>query len=76
MHCGGSVGHIFKEIDMAQDLKKRGVLRGALDALIEARSRQAERYVNGFMMILGDEALEKRGIDRQTLLKRSSSYPF
>jgi hypothetical protein len=54
---------------------KRGFFRGALDSLIEARSRQATHYVNGALLMLDDETLAAHGYDRETL-KKSARAPY
>lgn len=54
----------------------RGIIRSAFDAIVEARSRQAERYVNGALMMMDDQTLKSHGIERSDLAKRSSAYPF
>lgn len=48
---------------------KRGFFRNALDNLIEARSRQATRYVNGALLMLDDETLAANGYNRAELAK-------
>ena len=53
---------------------KRGYLMGAVDALIAARQRQAERYVNGALLTLSDETLKAYGYDREELRRKSVSY--
>ena len=53
----------------------RGFFRGAMDALIEARTRQASRYVNGALLMLDDKTLAENGYNREELrLKGGSSY--
>lgn len=47
----------------------RSFLRNAFDALIEARSRQASRYVNGALLMLDDETLKAQGYSREALNK-------
>ncbi|WP_173932091.1 hypothetical protein [Chelativorans sp. Marseille-P2723] len=44
---------------------KRGFFRNAVKALIEARERQAQRYVNRALQMLDKETLEARGIKRK-----------
>jgi hypothetical protein len=56
---------------------RRGFFRGALDAMIEARTRQASRYVNGALLMLDDETLAKQGLSRETLRRNGyTSYIF
>ncbi len=54
---------------MARNTAGRGFFRGAMDAIIEARSRQASRYVNGALLMLDDETLSKSGYSRKELTK-------
>ncbi|WP_306117737.1 MULTISPECIES: hypothetical protein [unclassified Roseitalea] len=56
---------------------RRNVFRNALDAVVEARSRQAASYVNGALLMLDDETLRAHGYSRDALKKRArSAYPF
>lgn len=52
---------------------KRGFLRNAFDAMIAARQREANRYVNGVLLMLDDEALKARGYDRAELNRSSKA---
>jgi hypothetical protein len=54
----------------------RGFFRGALDALIEARSKQASRYVNGALLMLDDETLAANGYNRNELKRRGASTSY
>jgi len=45
---------------MAQNAE-RGFFRGAMDALVEARARQANRYVANALRILDGEAVRRGG---------------
>lgn len=55
----------------------RGFFRGAVDALVEARTRQVSRYVNSALLMLDDETLRKSGYDRNELEKRGGvNYMF
>ena len=38
---------------------KNGFFRSALEALVQARQREAERYVNGVLLSLDDETAEE-----------------
>jgi len=60
---------------MAHKNERRGIIRTAFDALIEARTRQAERYVNCALMMLDEDTLKSRGIDSNDLARRSLAYP-
>ncbi len=51
----------------------RGFFRGALDALIEARARQANRYVNGALLSLDDKTLAANGYSRAELVRKGAS---
>ncbi|MBO6716824.1 MAG: hypothetical protein JJ913_02580 [Rhizobiaceae bacterium] len=45
----------------------RGFFRRAFDAMVEAREKQAQRYVNGALMMLDDETLRTHGVSRDQL---------
>ena len=52
-------------------------LRAAFTAIIEARSRQAQAYVNSALLALDDETLTSYGYSREQLKRRpTGSYPF
>lgn len=53
--------------------RKAGFFRGALDALIEARAKQANRYVNGALLMLDDKTLAANGYDRRELQARGAA---
>lgn len=46
---------------------RRGFFRTAFDAMITAREKQAQRYVNGALMMLDDETLKAHGYTRDQL---------
>lgn len=51
--------------------------RTFLEGLIEARQRQANRYVNGYLATLGTDTLTNAGLDRKTLRKSGSTvFPY
>ncbi|AZO02317.1 hypothetical protein EOA27_07980 [Mesorhizobium sp. M2A.F.Ca.ET.037.01.1.1] len=52
---------------------RRGFFRNAMSALIEARRREATRYVNGALLCLDDETLNANGYDREELKKAANS---
>ena len=54
---------------------KKGFFGHALDALIEARSRQVAGYVNGTLLLLDDETLKAHGYSRDELKKRPHATP-
>lgn len=54
---------------------RKGLLRGVLDAMVEARSRQAAKYVNSYLLMLDDETLKAHGYDRDALKKRRHQTP-
>ena len=58
---------------MAQG-SKSGFFRSAFDSLVEARSRQVSRYVNGALLLLDDETLKAHGYDREELRRRGGAY--
>lgn len=39
---------------MTDGIQKRSFFRAALDNLVEARQRQAQRYVNGMLLAMDD----------------------
>ena len=52
-------------------------MRRALDRMIEARSAQARRYVNGYLLSLDDATLATHGYDREQLEREgASASPF
>ncbi|GAB4521452.1 MAG: hypothetical protein Tsb0019_22870 [Roseibium sp.] len=48
-------------------------VRRAFDRMIEARSVQARRYVNGYLLSLDDATLAAHGYDRDRLEREGSS---
>jgi hypothetical protein len=50
----------------------RSFFRGALDAMIEARAKQASRYVNGALLMLDDKTLAANGFKREDLRRNAS----
>jgi hypothetical protein len=51
--------------------------RYRFNRVVEARQRQAQRYVNGALLALDDESLERAGYDRKSLERLESAlYPF
>ncbi len=54
---------------------RKGLLRGVLDAMVQARTRQAARYVNGYLLTLDDETLKAHGYDRASLKKHRYQTP-
>jgi hypothetical protein len=56
---------------------KTGFFRSALNSMIDARARQATRYVNGALLMLDDETLAANGYKRETLMKNARApYMF
>ena len=45
----------------------------AFDAMVAARSRQANAYVNGALLMLDDKTLAEHGYDRKQLKSRASA---
>lgn len=54
---------------------KRGFFRNAVNALVAAREKQAQRYVAGALLMLDDETLKANGYTRAELQGRNSA-PF
>lgn len=50
-----------------------GFVRRAFDRMIEARSIQARRYVNGYLLSLDDATLAAHGYDRDRLEREGAS---
>ncbi|WP_269580914.1 hypothetical protein [Roseibium sp. Sym1] len=48
-------------------------MRRAFDRMIEARSAQARRYVNGYLLSLDDATLAAHGYDRDQLEREGST---
>ncbi len=46
---------------------RRGFFRTAFDAMVTAREKQAQRYVNGALMMLDDDTLQANGYSRHQL---------
>lgn len=53
---------------------RRNFLRNALDAMVEARAREVAKYVNTALLMLDDDTLKSRGIDRRQIAK--GQHPF
>ncbi len=58
---------------MAQTSAKRGFFRSAVDALMAARERQAQRYVAGALLMLDDETLKLNGYNRAELQRKGGA---
>nr|WP_319383114.1 hypothetical protein [uncultured Roseibium sp.] len=53
------------------------LVRRAFDRMVEARSNQARRYVNGYLLSLDDATLAAHGYDRKQLEREGSlTNPF
>jgi len=55
---------------------RNGFFRSAFEALVQARQREAERYVNGVLLSLDDETLKSHGYNRAELSRRATSNRF
>ena len=51
---------------------RRGFFRAALDSLVEARTRQAQRYVAGALLAFDDKTLAAHGYNRETLRRNAN----
>ncbi|EFO31024.1 conserved hypothetical protein [Roseibium sp. TrichSKD4] len=49
------------------------LVRRAFDRMIEARSIQARRYVNGYLLSLDDATLAAHGYDRKELERQGAN---
>ncbi|MFN4272749.1 MAG: hypothetical protein ACK4F5_08045 [Aliihoeflea sp.] len=61
---------------MAHSKAGRGFFRSAMDAIVEARTRQADRYVNGALMMLDDETLRSNGYNPDEIRRRGGSAGY
>ncbi|MEZ5870646.1 MAG: hypothetical protein R3D32_02145 [Nitratireductor sp.] len=53
------------------------VARKGINRMVEARQRQARRYVNSTLLGLDDETLARSGFDRKQIEKQGAvHYPF
>jgi hypothetical protein len=59
---------------MAQGSSKRGFFRSAVDALVSAREKQVQRYVNSALLMLDDETLRANGFSREELKRRGGVH--
>jgi hypothetical protein len=50
-----------------------GFIRRAFDRMVEAREKQARRYVNGYLLSLDDATLASHGIDRRELEREGTA---
>lgn len=50
-----------------------GFVRRAFDRMVEARTLQARRYVNGYLLSLDDATLAAHGYDRRELEREGSA---
>lgn len=50
-----------------------GFVKRAFDRMIEARSTQARRYVNGYLLSLDDATLAAHGYDRAALQREGAN---
>ncbi|MDZ7823215.1 MAG: hypothetical protein U5K75_03665 [Ahrensia sp.] len=53
---------------------RKGFFRSTVDAMVEARVRRANAYVNGALLMLDDETLRIHGYNRKDLEKRPTAY--
>lgn len=49
--------------------RRPSLLKRAVGGLMEAREREARRYVNGYLLTLDDATLTSLGYERETLRK-------
>ena len=62
---------------MARNSAGHGFFRSAVDAMMAARQRQANRYVAGALLMLDDETLKANGFSRAELERTGAAiYPF
>lgn len=59
---------------MARNASRNGFFRGAMDALVAARQKQVNRYVNGALLMLDDETLKANGYNRDELKRSGGMY--
>lgn len=56
--------------------RTNGFFRNAFNALIAARERQANSYVNGALLMLDDETLKAHGYNRADLRKQPNNAHY
>lgn len=55
------------------DRASTGFVRRAFNSMIDARTKQARRYVNGYLLSLDDATLAAHGFSRAELEREGSS---
>ena len=50
-----------------------GFVRRAFDRMVDARAKQARRYVNGYLLSLDDATLAAHGFDRAELEREGAT---
>ncbi|MEL6922075.1 MAG: hypothetical protein AAFO77_13880 [Pseudomonadota bacterium] len=48
---------------------RKNIFRSAINAMVDARAREVTKYVNGTLLMLDDESLRSRGLNRADLEK-------
>jgi hypothetical protein len=61
---------------MTATTNEPGFFRSVFNAVVEARQREADRYVNGVLLSLDDETLKSHGYSRAELSRRGTSNRF
>lgn len=59
---------------MASNTGRRGFFRSAVDAMMAAREKQAQRYVTSALQMLDDETLKAHGYSREELRRKGGTY--
>lgn len=52
----------------------KGFFASTLDSLVQARTRQVNRYVNGALLMLDDETLKAHGYSRAELKRKGVAH--
>lgn len=57
--------------------QRKNFMSSAFDAMVNARTRQANAYVNGALLMLDDNTLKSHGYNRKDLQNKPVAYyPF
>jgi hypothetical protein len=74
--CCTAGGLLVTMMEITMSTGNKSMFRSAFDAMVDARQRQAKSYVNGALLMLDDETLKARGLDRKTLTQGRTSFPI
>jgi hypothetical protein len=63
------MAYVSASADLSIGAARKSLFSRALDRLVEARMREAQRVVNGYLLTLDDQSLAELGHDRAALLR-------